>query len=74
MSSEQSPSSGEFLFVSGGLERAMALARMVDSSVSRSWVVSVSTGGAKVRSSDMGSERPEAVCSVFASEGHDFQG
>ena len=66
MSSELSPSSGEFAFVSGGLVRAMTPARMAASSGSRSSVVSVSAGGAKVMSSGMGSEPPEAVCSVFA--------
>lgn len=66
MSSELSPSSGEFSFVSRGLVRAMALARMAASSASRSSVVSVSAGGAKAMSSCMGSEPPEAVCSVFA--------
>ena len=35
MSSELSPSSGEFSFVSGGLVRAMAPARMLASSASR---------------------------------------
>jgi len=74
MSSELSPSSGEFPFFSGGLVRAMALARMAASSVSRSSVVSVSAGGAKVLSSGMGSEPPEAVCSVFAGREGAFQG
>lgn len=66
MSSELSPSSREFSFLSGGLERTMALARMATSSVSRSSVVSVSAGGAKAMSLGMGSEPPEAVASVFA--------
>lgn len=74
MSSELSRSAGEFSFVSGGLVRAMTPARMAASSVSRSSVVSVSAGSAKVMSSGMGSEPPEAVCSVFASDGHNFQG
>ncbi|WP_397542046.1 hypothetical protein [Roseovarius salis] len=73
MSSEQSPSSGEFSFVSGGLERAMALARMAASSASRSPVVSVSAGGAKVLSSGMGSELLEVICSVFAASGKGIQ-
>ncbi len=73
MSSELSPSSGEFSFISGGLVRAMALARMAASSASRSSVVSVSAGGAKVMSSGMGSEPPEAVCSVFAARGEGFK-
>ena len=46
MSSELSPSSGDFSFVSRGLVRAIALARMAASSASRSSVVSVSAGGA----------------------------
>ena len=66
MSSELSPSSGEFPFVFGGLVRAMAPTRMAANSVSRSSVVSVSAGGAKAMSSGIGSEPPEAVCSVFA--------
>jgi hypothetical protein len=66
MSSELSPSSGEFPFDSSGLVRAMALARIVASSARRSSVVSVSAGGAKAMSLGMGSEPPEAVCSVFA--------
>lgn len=66
MSSELSLSRGEFSFVSGGLVRVMALVRMAASSASRSSVVRVSAGGAKVLSSCMGSEPPEAVCSVFA--------
>ena len=69
MSSELSPSSGEFSFVSRGLVRAMALARMAASSASRSSVVSVSAGGAKSMLSCMGSEPPEAVCSVFTERG-----
>lgn len=73
MSSELSPSSGEFSFVSGGLVRAMAPARMVASSASRSSVLSVSAGGAKVMSSGMGSEPREAICSVFAAWSKEFQ-
>lgn len=73
MSSELSPSSEEFSFVSRGLARAMALARMAASSASRSSVVSVSAGGAKAMSSCMGSEPPEAVCSVFTARGDGFQ-
>ena len=73
MSSELSPPGGEFSFVSRGLVRAMALARMVASSASRSSVVSVSAGGAKAMSSCMGSEPPEAVCSVFVARGEGFQ-
>jgi hypothetical protein len=46
---------------------------MVASSASRSSVVSVSAGGAKAMSSCMGSEPPEAVCSVFAACGDRFQ-
>ena len=66
MSSELSPSRGEFPFVSGGLVRVMALARMAASSACRSSVVRVSAGGAKVMSLGMASEPTEAVCSVFA--------
>ena len=66
MSSELSPSSGEFSFVAGGLVCAIAPARLAASSASRSSVVSVSAGGEKVMSSGMGSEPPEAVCSEFA--------
>jgi len=73
MSSELSPLSGEFSFISRGLVRAMALARMTASSTSRSSVVSVSAGGAKAMSSCMGSEPPEAVCSVFAGRGERIQ-
>jgi len=73
MSSELSPSNGEFPFISSGLVREMALARMVVSSASRSSVVSVSAGGAKVLSSGMGSEPCEAVCSVFAVRCRKFQ-
>ena len=73
MSSELSPSSGEFSFVSRGLVRVMALARMAASSASRSSVVSVSAGGAKAMSSCMGSELREAVCSVFAGRGGGIQ-
>ena len=73
MSSELSPSSGEFSFVSRGLVRVMALARMAASSASRSSVVSVSAGGAKAMSSGVGSEPPEAVCSVFAGCGEGIQ-
>lgn len=69
MSSELSPSNGEFSFVSRGLVRAMAAARMVISSASLSSVLSVSADGAKVMSLGMGSEPPEAVCSVFAAGG-----
>lgn len=69
MLSELSPSSGAFSFVSRGLVRAMALARMAASSASRSSVLSVSAGGAKAMSSGKGSEPPEAVCSVFAGRG-----
>jgi hypothetical protein len=46
---------------------------MAASSVSRSLVLSVSAGGAKMMSSGMGSEPPEAVCSVFAVCTKDFQ-
>ncbi len=74
MSSELSPSSGEFSFGSRGLVRAMALARMAANSASRSFVVSVSASGAKAMSSGMGTEPPEAVCSVFAATGEGFQG
>lgn len=56
MSSELSLSSGEIPFVSIGLVRAMAPARIVTSSASRSFVVSVSAGGAKAMLSCMGSE------------------
>ena len=73
MSSELSRSSGDFSCVSGGLVRAMAPARMAASSVSRSLVLSVSAGSAKVMSSGMGSEPPEAVCSVFAASGKRIQ-
>lgn len=73
MSSELSPSNGEFSFFFGKLERAMAVARMVDSSANRSSVVSVSAGGAKAMSLGMGSEPPEAVCSVFAARDMKFQ-
>lgn len=73
MSSELSPSSGEFSFISRGLVRAMTLARMAASSASRSSVVSVSAGGAKAMSSCMGSEPPEAVCSVFAGRDEGLQ-
>jgi len=74
MSSELSPSSGEFSFVSSGLVRAMALARMAASSDSRSSVASVSASGAKAMSLGMESEPPEAVCSVFAAGGGGIQG
>lgn len=73
MSSELSPPSGEFSCVSIGLVRAMALARMAASSASRSSVASVSAGGKKAMSSGMGSELPEAVCSVFAGRGDRIQ-
>ena len=73
MSSELSPSSGEFSFIPRGLVRIMASARMAASSASRSSVVSVSAGGAKAMSSGMGSEPPEAVCSVFAACGGQLQ-
>jgi hypothetical protein len=73
MSSELSPSKGEFPFDFGALVRAMAPARMAASSVSRSSVVSVSAGGAKVIWSGMGSEPPEAVCSVFAGRSEGIQ-
>lgn len=73
MSSELSPLGGEFSCVSCGLVRAMALARMAASSASRSSVASVSAGGAKAISSCMGSEPPEAVCSVFAVRGGGIQ-
>ena len=73
MSSELSPSSGEFSFVFGGLVRSMALARMMDSSANRSSVVSVSAGGAKAMSLGMGSEPPEVVCSVISGWVAEFQ-
>lgn len=73
MSSELSPSTGEFSCISSGLMRAMALARMVASSASLSSVESVSAGGAKAMSSCMGSEPSEAVCSVFAARGEGIQ-
>ncbi len=73
MSSELSPSSGEFSFVARGLVRAMAPARMAASSASRSSVVSVSAGGAKAMLSCMGSEPLEAVYSVFTVHGRGTQ-
>ena len=73
MSSELSPSSGDFSFISGGLVRAMALARMAASSPSRLSAVRVSAGGAKVLFSDMGSELPELVCSVFVGRSEGVQ-
>lgn len=73
MSSELSPSSGEFPFIFSGLVRTMALARIAASSASRSSVVSVSAGGAKVMSSGMGSEPLEAVYSVFTGHGRGTQ-
>jgi hypothetical protein len=42
---------------------------MAASSASRSSVLSVSAGGAKVMSLGMGSEPSEAVCCVFAARG-----
>ena len=73
MSGELYPSSGEFSFVSHGLAHATTLTRMVASSGSRSWAVSVSTGSAKVMSPGMASESPKAVCSVFAVRGRGIQ-
>ena len=75
MSSELSPRFGEFSFNFCGLERVMAAARICDNSASRSSVVSVSGGGAKVMVvSGLGSEPCEVVRTVVAACGRRFQG
>lgn len=64
MPSALSSSIGELSFVSSDLVCAMALARIAASAVSRSSLVSVSAGSAKVASSCMGSEPPEGSLRV----------
>lgn len=72
MSSELSPSSGEFSFVSRGLVRAMALARMVASSASHSSVVSVSAGGAKAMSSGTADKLHKKFAQTVSATGGDI--
>ena len=67
MSSELSASFAEFSFIVGGLVRSTAVARIRTSSASRSLVVSVSGGGAKLTLvSGMAGEPRELFCPVVA--------
>ena len=74
MSSELSASFADFSFVVGGLVRSTAAARIWASSASRSSVVSVSGGGAKLTLvSGMVGEPQELFCPVVAAMRKGFQ-
>lgn len=74
MSSELSASCAEFSFIAGGLVRSTAVARIRASSASRSLVVSVSGGGAKLTSvSGMAGKPQELFCPVVAAIRKGFQ-